>query len=59
MAFTGHDPHNLSELARVVALGVRIERRKARGKGTKQLEARVDRIREEAQACEDKRAKKK
>ncbi|KUN04167.1 hypothetical protein AQI95_21240 [Streptomyces yokosukanensis] len=56
MALTDKDPHNLSELARVVVLGVRIQRREARGRSTKALENRVDRIREEAQAREDARA---
>lgn len=59
MAFTSKDPHSLSELARVVALGVRIERRKARGKGVKRLEQRVDRIREQAEEREKQRSKKK
>ncbi|WP_261719068.1 hypothetical protein [Streptomyces sp. FZ201] len=59
MAFTDKDPHNLSELARVIALGVRIEHRRARGKGVKRLENRVDAIREKAQAREDARRKKK
>ncbi len=58
MAFTDKDPHNLSELARVIVLGVRIEHRRARGKGTKRLENRVDAIREKAQAREDARRKK-
>ncbi|MCT7353604.1 hypothetical protein N4P33_15690 [Streptomyces sp. 15-116A] len=52
MAFTSKDPHNLGELARVVALGARIQRRKARGKGTKRLENRVEKIREQALARE-------
>ncbi|NUP16612.1 MAG: hypothetical protein HOZ81_10985 [Streptomyces sp.] len=58
MALTPHDPHNARELARVIALGLRIERRRAYGKSTKALENRVDRIREEAQAREDARRKK-
>ncbi|MFE9920449.1 hypothetical protein ACFYQA_02345 [Streptomyces sp. NPDC005774] len=58
MPATNHDPHTLSELARVVALGVQIQRRKARGKGTKRLENRVDEIRAKAQAREDTRRTK-
>ncbi|MET8765843.1 hypothetical protein [Streptomyces sp. NPDC004658] len=57
MAATPHDPHNLRELASVIALGVRIERRRALGKSTKALEQRVDRIREQAQKREDQRGK--
>jgi hypothetical protein len=45
-------------MARVIALGLRIERRRAYGKSTKRLENRVDRIREKAQAREDARRKK-
>jgi hypothetical protein len=59
MAFTGKDPHSAGEILRVVALGVRIERRQARGKPTKRLENRVTRIREDAQKREDQRGKKK
>ncbi|MGW0647876.1 hypothetical protein ACWD4T_03570 [Streptomyces umbrinus] len=61
MAATSKDPHNVRELAAVVLLGARIERRKALGKkakGTKRLENRVDRIREEAQKREDAKRKK-
>jgi hypothetical protein len=58
MALTPHDPHNLTELARVIALGVRIDRRRARGKSTKALERQVERIREKAQAREDARGRK-
>ena len=58
MGATPHDPHNLRELAQVVILGGRIQRRKARGKSTRALENRVDRIREQAQAREDARGKK-
>jgi hypothetical protein len=59
VALTDKDPHNARELAAVVLLGVRIERRQARGKSTKRLENRVDRIREDAQKREDGRGKKK
>ncbi|MET8134678.1 hypothetical protein ABZV24_22445 [Streptomyces sp. NPDC005251] len=57
MALTGKDPHSAGEILRVVALGVRIERRKARGKPVKALENRVERIRETAQKREDQRGK--
>ncbi|MFB7162074.1 hypothetical protein [Streptomyces sp. NPDC056242] len=53
MAFTEKDPHSAGEILRVVGLGIRIDRRKARGKSTKQLEKRVERIREKAQERED------
>ncbi|WP_167459132.1 MULTISPECIES: hypothetical protein [Streptomyces] len=58
MAFTNKDPHSLGEILRVVALGARIDRRQARGKGTKALENRVTRIREQAQKREDGKRKK-
>lgn len=53
MAFTDKDPHSAGEILRVLALGVRIERRKDRGKPVKRLENRVERIREKAQERED------
>lgn len=53
MAFTSKDPHSAAELARVILLGARIRRREARGKSTKRLEKRVDRIRKDAQKRED------
>jgi hypothetical protein len=53
VAATNRDPHNLSELAKVVVLGARIARRQARGKGTKRLENRVEKIREQAQQREN------
>ena len=58
MAATPHDPHNLREIDRVVALGVRIQHRKARGKPVKQLESRVDAIRKQAQQREAARRKR-
>ncbi|MEU0433706.1 hypothetical protein ABZ153_19100 [Streptomyces sp. NPDC006290] len=58
MAFTGKDPHSAGEILRVVALGVRIERRQARGKPVKALENRVARIREKAQQRENDKRKK-
>lgn len=59
MAVSKHDPHNARELAKVIALGLRIERRRAYGKSTKALERQVERIREQAQKREDARGKKK
>lgn len=59
MALTDKDPHTAGEILRVVALGVRIERRKARGKPVKALENRVERIRKDAQKREDQRGKRK
>ncbi|WP_405924875.1 hypothetical protein [Streptomyces sp. NBC_00035] len=58
MALTNKDPHNAREMAAVILLGLRIERRKARGKPTKRLENRADRIREEAQTREDAKRRK-
>ncbi|MFE2530436.1 hypothetical protein [Streptomyces sp. NPDC059371] len=57
MAFTDKDPHSAGEILRVVALGIRIERRQARGKPVKALENRVARIGEKAQQREDQRGK--
>ncbi len=57
MAATPHDPHNLRELAATVVLGYRIARRQEKGKRTKALENRVERIREQAQQREDQRGK--
>lgn len=59
MAISGKDPHNAREMARVLALGLRIERRRAYGKPTRALENEVESIRETAQAREDARRKKK
>ncbi|MEV8031402.1 hypothetical protein [Streptomyces sp. NPDC086182] len=59
MAFTSKDPHTAAEILKVIALGVRIERRQARGKPVKRLENRVERIREDAQKRENQRGKKK
>ncbi|MFE5218392.1 MULTISPECIES: hypothetical protein [unclassified Streptomyces] len=57
MAASKHDPHNLREIAKTVVLGYRITRRQEKGKATGRLERQVDRIREQAQAREDARAK--
>lgn len=56
MALPG-DVLTARELAKIVALGIRIERRRAYGKSTASLERQADRIREDAQAREDARAK--
>ena len=58
MAFTNQDPHNLSEIARIVAIGAKVQRRKARGKGTARLEKRADAITAKAEAREAARRKK-
>ncbi|GGV86782.1 hypothetical protein GCM10010294_67840 [Streptomyces griseoloalbus] len=57
MPFSNHDPHNLTELARTVVLGIQIQRRKARGKGTARQEKQVDEIRAKAEAREAARRK--
>lgn len=59
MPVTPHDPHNAREMARVIALGIRIERRRSYGKPTAALEREVERIREKAQAREDARRRNK
>ncbi|MGA5435494.1 hypothetical protein ACPCIZ_12970 [Streptomyces cellulosae] len=58
MPATPHDPHNWREIAQTVAIGARIQRRKARGKKTAFLEKRVDEIAEKAQAREEARRRK-
>ena len=58
MPVSRHDPHNMRELAKVIALGIRIEKRRAYGKSTAALEREVDRIREKAQPREDARGRK-
>lgn len=58
MAATKHDPHSLTELAKVVVLGARIARRQERGKTTKHLEQRVEEIRAKAEARENARKQK-
>lgn len=57
MALTSKDPYTARETARIIALGIRIARRQELGKPTRALEREADRIREEAQAREDARAK--
>ena len=58
MPVSKHDPYNAREVAQVIALGIRIERRRAYGKPVAALERQVDRIREKAQAREDARGRK-
>ncbi|MFE5217485.1 MULTISPECIES: hypothetical protein [unclassified Streptomyces] len=58
MPVSRHDPHNMREMAKVIALGIRIERARAYGKPTAALERQVERIREQAQAREDARGRK-
>ncbi|MFE1430378.1 hypothetical protein ACFW6C_33140 [Streptomyces fungicidicus] len=56
MALPG-DVLTAREVAKIVAIGIRIERRRAYGKPTKALENQADRIREEAEEREKQRAK--
>ncbi|MFF6966026.1 hypothetical protein ACFY9G_22020 [Streptomyces anthocyanicus] len=57
MPATNHDPHTWREIAQTVAIGARIQRRKARGKSTKALEKRAEEIRLKAEAREEGRRK--
>ncbi|WP_445269037.1 hypothetical protein [Streptomyces sp. DSM 41634] len=56
--FTDKDPHSPGEIAHVLYLSVKAVRRQQRGKSTKGIENRIDRIREQAQAREDARRNK-
>jgi hypothetical protein len=58
MPATNHDPHTWGELARVVAIGVKVQRKKARGKSTRALEKRAEEITAKAEAREAARRKK-
>src|SRR5690606_39728831 len=58
MPATNHDALTWRELAQVVAIGVQIQRRKARGKGTKRLEQQADDIIAKAEAREKARTSK-
>ncbi|MFJ3024104.1 hypothetical protein ACIPH4_24630 [Streptomyces tendae] len=59
MPATNHDDLTWGEIARVVAIGAKIQRRKARGKGgTARLEKQADEIVAKAQAREAARRKK-
>lgn len=55
MALNDRDPHNLGEYARSITLGLRAARREMRGKSSAHLEARMDRIKEKAEARENRR----
>ncbi|MFF9153851.1 hypothetical protein ACF1AB_16660 [Streptomyces sp. NPDC014846] len=57
MPISKHDPYNVREAAQIIALGIRIEKRRAYGKSTAALERQADRIREQAEARENARAK--
>jgi hypothetical protein len=59
MAVSKHDPYNAREIAQIIALGLRIERRRAYGKPTAALERQADRIREKAEERENQRGKAK
>jgi hypothetical protein len=59
MPATNHDDLTWGEIARVVGLGVRIQHRKARGKGTKRLEKRAEKITAQAQEREAAERRKK
>lgn len=58
MPVSKHDPYNAREIAQIITLGLRIERRRAYGKPTTALERQADRIRENAQKREDARGHK-
>ncbi|MFD8845472.1 hypothetical protein [Streptomyces pseudogriseolus] len=58
MPATNHDPHTWREIAQTVAIGARIQRKKARGKSTRALEKRAEEIAAKAQAREAARRKK-
>lgn len=57
MPISKQDPYNAREVAQLIALGLRIERRRAYGKPTNALERQADRIREQAEAREAARGK--
>lgn len=58
MPATNHDDLTWGEIARVVAIGAKVQRRKARGKGTKALEKQADEIVAKARAREAARRSK-
>ncbi|MFJ7229805.1 hypothetical protein ACIQVF_09700 [Streptomyces tendae] len=59
MPATNHDDLTWGEIARVVAIGAKIQRRKARGKGgVARLEKQADQIVAKAQAREAARRSK-
>lgn len=53
MALTSKDPYTLKETMQVIAIGIEIERLRARGKSTAALERQADGIRRRAQERED------
>lgn len=57
MPATNHDDLTWGELARVVAIGAKVQRRQARGKSTRALEKQADDIIAKAQARENARRK--
>ncbi|MEU2992913.1 hypothetical protein ABZ772_21650 [Streptomyces griseoincarnatus] len=57
MPATNHDPHTWREIAQTVAIGARIQRKKARGKSTRALEKRAEEIAAKAQEREAKKAR--
>ncbi|MEU9754543.1 hypothetical protein AB0D90_15580 [Streptomyces althioticus] len=57
MPATNHDDLTWGEIARVVAIGAKVQRLKARGKGTKRLEKQADQIIANAQEREAKKAR--
>ncbi|MFA3877554.1 hypothetical protein ABS735_28410 [Streptomyces sp. MMCC 100] len=59
MPATNHDDLTWSEIAQVVRIGAKVQRRKARGKGgIARLEKQADEIVAKAQARENARRKK-
>ncbi|MFJ7242821.1 hypothetical protein ACIQWB_37670 [Streptomyces olivaceus] len=58
MPATHHDALTWREIAQVVAIGAKIQRRKARGRSVRALERQADRIIARAEAREKARAKK-
>ncbi|MFI2912867.1 hypothetical protein ACG2OD_32150 [Streptomyces sp. PDY-4] len=57
MPATNHDPLTWGEVARVVAIGAKVQRRKARGKSTRALEKQAEQIIAKAEARENARKK--
>ncbi|MBL3670247.1 hypothetical protein JL475_30585 [Streptomyces sp. M2CJ-2] len=58
MPATNHDALTWGEIARVVAIGAQIQRRKARGKGVARLERQAEEIVAKAEARENARRTK-
>ncbi|TQL21954.1 hypothetical protein [Streptomyces sp. SLBN-134] len=57
MPATNHDPLTWGEVARVVAIGAKVQRRQARGKSTRALEKQAEQIIAKAEARENARKK--